>query len=321
MSDEIVRVYAPASIGNVGPGFDVLGLCLESPGDRIFARRAEKGVRMTRLVPLDEKDCPAVVSVMPPMDARNTACVAATAVLERLGVDWGVELELYKGLPVGSGLGSSGASAVAAAVAVNELAGAPLRREELLFACAKAEGAACGAPHADNVAPALLGGFVLVRSNGSVTRIESPLSLWVAMVTPKAELPTREARAAIPTEIPLAEAVHNSAQLATMVYGLACGDLSLLQGAIDDHIAEPRRALMIPAFFEVKAAALQAGALGCSISGAGPSIFALCATEEMAQACEEAMSGALQEVPIAHRHWTSRVNTHGAQVDTRGEAT
>ena len=300
-----VRVFAPATVANLGPGYDVLGLALAHPGDQVEARPA---------VPLGVKMAAVAGESHPPADERNTAWVAANVVYQRLGLDFGVELRLHKGLPVGSGLGSSGASAVAAAVAVNALAGSPLARSELLGACAEAERVACGAAHADNVAPALLGGIVLVRPGGEAIRIVTRLRLWMAMVTPAVELPTRQARAAIPRELPLEDAVFNSAQLAALIYGLSTDDLALVASAIHDRIAEPRRAALIPHFAEVKAAALGAGALGASISGAGPSIFALCGDQTRAEATKEAMTAALQRAQMPHQAWTSPVDEQGARI-------
>jgi homoserine kinase len=311
-----ITVFAPATIGNVGPGFDVLGLALEHPGDHVIARRTEQpGVQLLAVRAAD----PALTS-LPPLSGDNTACVAARQVLELLGVDWGLELELEKGLPVGSGLGSSGASAVAGAVAANALAGAPLSPAELLPACIAAEEAACAAAHGDNVAPALFGGFVLLRSDGAPIPLRSPLTLWIALITPAQSLPTREARAAIPDKIPRGEAVHNSAQLATLIYGVAAGDIEALKVAIDDRIAEPRRAPLIPGFVAVKRAALAAGALGSSIAGAGPSTFALCADEATAQAVATAMAETLHGLGIAARTIVSRVARDGARVIDAGTA-
>lgn len=307
--DEIT-VFAPATIGNVGPGFDVLGLAVATPGDIVRARRVdESGARLIAVRRGDPQ-----ITTLPPCSNDNTACVAARAVLERLGVSWGVELQLEKGLPVGSGLGSSGASAVAAAVAINELAGRRLSRLEMLPACIAAEASACGAGHADNVAPALLGGFVLVRADGVAVPLETELALWVALVTPDQSLPTRKARAAIPAAIPRDEWVHNAGQLGTLIYALAKSDVELLRGAIDDRIAEPRRAHLIPGFLEAKRAALEADALGASIAGAGPTIFALCEDAPQAERVADAMAAALEQVGVDHRRRVSPVSSEGARL-------
>jgi homoserine kinase len=299
-----IRVFAPATIGNVGPGFDVLGAAVEALGDELEARRcAQPGAHLLEVTGA------AGLQVA----ADNTACVAAREVLARLGAPWGVELRLHKGLPVGSGLGSSGASAAAAATAVSLLADAPLGPNALLDACAEAERSACGAAHRDNVAPALLGGFVIVRADGSATRVHTPLRLHVALATPQRSLSTRRARQAIPGAIPLDEVVHNTAQVATLIYALAAGEVGLLREALHDRIAEPRRAPLIPGFAQAKQAALAAGALGASISGAGPTIFALCADGAAATSAAAAMSAALHAQGEPHAIRATRIAERGAR--------
>jgi len=304
-----VTVFAPATVANLGPGFDILGLALESPGDTVVAHRTdEPQVTLTRVEGMND------TLELPPAGANNTAVVAADQVLERLGRPFGVQLELRKGLPLGSGLGSSGASAAAAAVAVNLLAGTPLTPSQLVQPCALAEAAACGSAHADNVAPALLGGITLVRTARDVTRIETALQLFVAVVAPRQRLSPREARDAIPAAIPLADHTHNAAHLASLVYALAVGDLQLLGRVMVDRVAEPRRAHLIPGFSSAKRAALEAGALGASISGAGPALFALCTSRTMARAAGDAMADALLREtgarPVVH---TSPVAATGAR--------
>jgi homoserine kinase len=285
MTITTVSVFAPATVANLGPGYDVIGLALEAPGDTVHASRISgTTVRVSRVTGDHDR--------LPPAGVENTAAVAARLTLERLGNPFGLELELHKGLPLGSGLGSSGASAAAGAFAANLLAGSPLAPEELVAACAQAEASACGSAHADNVTPALLGGVTLVRSATDVTRIHTALDLYVAVISPRQELSTRLSREAIPAEIPVAEAIHNVAHLASLVYALAVGDLDLLRRSLVDHIAEPRRAGLIPGFPEAKRAAMEAGALGASISGAGPAVFALCDTLEAARAAGGAMVAA-----------------------------
>jgi len=278
-----VTAFAPATVANLGPGLDVLGLALAAPGDRVTARRAEgRGVTM------------AVVTgdggALPLDPAKNTAGIAATATLAKAGIETGVALTLEKGMPIGSGLGSSAASAAAAAYAVNLLMGSPLRKAELVGPCLAAEAAVSGR-HADNVAPALLGGLILVRSIDplDLVRLPVPEGLVVVVVTPKMELPTREARAALPKEIPLRSLVHNTAQVAALVSACYTGDLGLLARSMTDAVATPARTPLIPGCSAVIEAALDAGALGSSISGAGPSIFALCRSERSAAEVSAAM--------------------------------
>lgn len=288
MLDE-VTAFAPATVSNLGPGFDLLGLAVSGPGDTVTARRVPgEGVRIARV----EGDG----GVLPREAARNTAGIAAAATLRRAGVSAGVELELRKGMPIGSGLGSSAASAAAAAYAVNLLLGSPLRVEELVEPCVEAEATVSGR-HADNVAPALLGGLVLVRSVDpvEVLRLPVPAGLHVAVVTPAFELSTREARAVLPATVPLQAMVRNTAHAAALVAACYTGDLELLRRCVVDEVVAPARAALIPGCGAVVGAALDAGALGSSISGAGPSIFALCRSEESAQEAAAAMRAAFRE--------------------------
>ena len=276
---EKVTVFAPATVANLGPGLDVLGLALAAPGDRVTARRAAAGVTMARVT-----GDGGALSLDP---ETNTAGIAARATLAKAGVATGVELTLEKGMPIGSGLGSSAASAAAAAFAVNLLIGSPLRKVELVGPCLAAEAAVSGR-HADNVAPALLGGLILVRSIEplDLVRLPVPEGLVVVVVTPDMELSTREARAALPGEVPLASLVRNTAQVGAFVSACHSGDLGLLGRSMTDAVATPARAPLIPGCAGVIEAALDAGAIGSSISGAGPSIFALCRSER--SACEVA---------------------------------
>ncbi len=275
-ASRVVRAFAPATVANLGPGFDLLGLALIGPGDTVVARRSsEPGVRINAI-----HGDGGVLS----LDAsRNTAGIAATLTLRRAGIDAGVDLELHKGLALGSGLGSSAASAAAAALAVNLLVGAPLRKAELIAPCIEAESAVSGR-HADNVAPALLGGLVLIRALDplDVIRLPIPGELSLAVVTPRFELNTRASRAALPAEVPIASMVRNTANVAAFVSACFSGDLGLLARAMEDHIVTPARAPLIPGCDAVIAAALAAGAIGSSISGSGPSIFALCRSERSA---------------------------------------
>jgi homoserine kinase len=286
---EEVTAFAPATVSNLGPGFDILGLALSGPGDTVTARRVPgQGVRIARV----EGDG----GILPREAERNTAGIAAAATLRRAGVAVGVELEIRKGMPVGSGLGSSAASAAAAAYAVNLLVGSPLRKRELVEPCLDAEAAVSGR-HADNVAPSLLGGLVLVRSVDplDVLRLPVPEGLRVVVVTPAFDLPTRVARAALPERVPLAALVRNSANLAALVAACHSGDLALLRRALVDEVVAPVRAALIPGCDAVMSAALEAGALGSSISGAGPSVFALCHSARAAEDAAEAMRAAFRE--------------------------
>ena len=302
-----VRAFAPATVANLGPGYDVLGLALSGPGDTVLARRVPgRGLRIAAvrgddgLLPLDA--------------ARNCAGIAAQAVLTAAGVDIGVELELDKGLPIGSGAGSSAASAAAAAMATNLLIGGPLRKRELVGPCLEAEAYVSGR-HADNVAPALLGGLVLVRSVDplDLVRLPLPAGLYVVLITPDLRVDTKDARAVLPDSLPLATAVRNQANLAAFVSACYSGDLALLGRCVVDAIATPLRARLAPGSREAMDAALDSGALGSSLSGSGPSVFALCRSARSADEAAVAMAAAFAATGVTSRATISPADCPGAR--------
>ncbi len=283
-----VRVVAPASIGNLGVGFDVLGAALPGPLDELVARRsATPGVEVVAIRGDGGR--------LPREAELNTAAVAAAAVLARAGAGGGLTLELTKGIPLAGGLGSSAASAVAGALAADTLIGAGLGTADLLACALAGERAGCGADHGDNIAPCLLGGIVLVRGLDPVdaVRLPVPAGLAAAVLHPPVELETRAARAALGTTVRLADAVAQWADLGAFVAALHAADWELLRRALRDHIAEPRRASLVPGFHAIQRAARDAGALGCSLSGSGPSIFALCRGLDRAVSVGDAMRAAL----------------------------
>ena len=303
-----VTAFAPATVANVGSGFDVLGFAVERPGDTVEARRREgAGVALLEVTGDGGRL---------PRDASNTAVVAAGRLLERLGEPFGVDLVLHKGMPLASGLGSSAASAAAALLAVNRLAGDPLAAEELLPCALAAEQVAAGTGHADNAAPALLGGFVLIRSTAplDLVRLPVPDGLAVALLSPDVEIPTEAARRILRKRIPLADAVSQWGNLAALVASLYAGDLALMGRSLDDLIAEPVRAVLIPGFAAVKEAALQAGAIGCSISGAGPAVFALAASAARAEKVAEAMRRAFADAGLTAAAYVSEISRAGPRI-------
>ena len=303
-----VTAFAPATVANVGSGFDVLGFAVERPGDTVEAHRREGGGVALLEVTGDGGRLP--------RDASNTAVVAAGRLLERIGEPFGVDLVLRKGMPLASGLGSSAASAAAALLAVNRLAGDPLAAEELLPCALAAEQVAAGTGHADNVAPALLGGFVLIRSTAplDLVRLPVPDGLAAALLSPDVEIPTEAARRILRKRIPLADAVSQWGNLAALVASLYAGDLALMGRSLDDLIAEPVRAVLIPGFAAVKEAALQAGAIGCSISGAGPAVFALAASLARARAVAETMRQAFADAGLTAAAYVSEISRAGPKV-------
>jgi homoserine kinase len=274
-----IDAFAPATVSNLGPGFDCLGLAIRGPGDRVRARLAEKpGVRIVSVEGDGGK--------LPREADKNTAGVAVTALLQRYAPGAGVELEVHKGLPLGSGLGSSGASACAALVAAEAALGLGLVPTQLIDLAREGERVACGTAHPDNVAPAILGGIVLIPcvSPLRVIQLPTPKGLWLAIYTPGCQVNTADARRVLPKTVSLAATVQQAARLGLLVHALHDGDLGLLGEAIVDDIVEPVRAHLIPGFLDAKAACQEAGAIACSISGSGPTTFALAGSASRAEA-------------------------------------
>jgi len=306
----MIAVYAPGSVSNVACGFDVLGFALDEPGDIVEAApQDDAGVTIAAIdgdagrLPLDP--------------ARNTAGAAVIALLRRLETTRGVSLTIHKGLPLASGIGSSGASAVAAVVAANELLGRPASLDLLLECAMAGEQAGCGARHPDNVAPSLYGGFVLARSANppDIVRLPVPTGLACAVLHPHVEVQTGASRALLGTEVKLTDAVRQWGNLGALVASLYMNDHALLSRSLEDVIAEPKRASLVPGFYAVKAAALAAGALGCSLSGSGPSVFALAPSLDVARRVGEAMQRAFAaESAIGADLWVSLVGRQGARV-------
>lgn len=309
MSSKAITAFGPATVANVGCGFDILGFAISGIGDRVTASlRDEAGIVLK---------CRNAESLGIPLDPlRNTAAVPIAAMLKDLGFGDGIELTLEKLMPVGSGLGSSAASAAAALVAVNELLGKPCSRSELVRYAVEAERIACGTAHADNVAPALLGGFVLVRSSNPLDLIELPVpgELRCVVAHPSINLATRDSREILRKTITLALAVQQWGNTAALVAALYKNDLDLLARSLEDVVIEPERSQILPGYKNAKSAALAAGALGCSISGSGPSLFALCRSDSEAAAIAEALRSEYEKIGISCTTGCSAINTKGAEV-------
>lgn len=297
-------------MGNIGIGFDTLGLAIERPGDEVIARKSDTpGLRITKITGASGK--------LPYEPSLNTAGVAAQRLLQHLGeTGRGIELEIHKKMPLNSGLGSSAASAAAATLAVSELLRTGLSKRELLPFAWAGEQIASGGPQGDNIVPSLLGGIVLVRDNPTldVHRLHVPRGLYVVVVHPMLEVATSTARAILQPSVPMDKHIRQSANLAAFVLGLFNGDLGLVGRSLNDEIVEPQRAGMIPGFYDVKEAALLQGALGCSISGAGPSVFALCANSLIAENVSLAMQAAFAKHRLESQVFCSPVNQEGAVI-------
>lgn len=302
-----IRVFAPATVANVNCGFDVLGFAVDQPGDEVILRRSSKpGLQITQITGDDGR-----LSLQP---EENTVTVSMLQYLQKHAQpDLGLEVELHKKMPFGSGLGSSAASTVAGVFAINQLLGAPLSQEALLPFAMEGERVACGAAHADNVGPSLLGGFVLIRSYAplDVVQIPPPAGLWCSVVHPKIEIKTKDARDILRSRVLMRDAVSQWGNLAGLIAGLYTEDFGLISRSLQDVIVEPIRAVLIPGFGQVKEAALRAGALGAGISGSGPSVFSLYATEAAAREGGLQMQHAFTKTNITSECFTSPVNPHG----------
>ena len=305
-----VKVFAPATVANVACGYDVLGFAIDAPGDEVVARLSDKpGLRITKITGDDGK--------LPKTVEGNTAGVAAMDLLRHLGMqDIGIEMEIHKKMPFGSGLGSSAASAVAGAYAVNKLIGEPLSKKQLLPFAMSGEASADGAYHADNVGPSLLGGIVFIRSNEEldIAQIPVPKDLWAAVVHPDIEILTKVAREILPTSIPIENATTQMGNLGGLICGLIQEDYGMISRSIHDVIAEPQRQKLIPEFYKAKRAALASGALGFSISGAGPSVFALCEGEASAKKVADAVSQVFTDINLENQAHVSPINQNGVHV-------
>jgi homoserine kinase len=311
-----VTVFAPATVANVGSAFDVLGFAVAAPGDTVTARRSEKpGVTISEIVGDN-----GVLSRDPHKNTAGVSVLAFIKHLEGQGLSslatTGIDISLEKGLPIGSGLGSSSASTVAAVVAANEILGAPLSREELLPFAMEGERVACGAAHADNVAPALLGGFVLIRSYDplDVVHLPTPSNAWVTVLSPDLELKTQDARKVLKRSVSLESAISQWGNVAALVAGIYQNDVRLMGRALEDKIVEPERAQLIPGYAAAKKAALESGAAGCSISGSGPSLFALTESEAAANTVGLAMRSAFAALEIQSNVYVSQINSTGTSV-------
>ncbi len=307
---ESIRVFAPATVANVACGFDIFGFAVASPGDEVILTRSETpGVRITDIIG-DEGRLPREAS-------RNTAGISIQTYLKHIGQpDLGIEMVLNKQMPLGSGLGSSAASAVAGVYAVNELLGRPLTPLQLLPFAMEGERIACGSAHADNVGPSLLGGFVMVRSYNplDVVRIQTPASLFCTLVHPDIEVNTKDARFILKNEVSLKNTIIQMGNVAGLIAGLMTPDYDLISRSLVDVIIEPVRSILIPEFNEDKQAALDAGALGCSISGSGPSMFALSRDADTAEQIGAAMQQAFLAVGITSEAYVSEINQEGPKV-------
>lgn len=309
-SSHAVRVFAPASVSNLGCGFDIFGLALERPGDEVVARAAEGSGIVSVTVSGDG-------GRVPTHPGRNAAALAVQGVLDRTGSDAGVAIEVHKGIPLASGLGGSAASAVAGAVAADELLGSGLERTALLECAMIGERKGSGADHADNAAPSLAGGFVLVLPGRppEMVALPTPSDLVVAIVHPALEVETRRARTILGDTIPLKAGVEQWGNAAGLVAGLMRDDWDLIARCMRDAVAEPVRARLVPGFEGVRDCAMAAGAVAAGLSGSGPTVFAICRGRQTAEDAARNMAGAFREdVGVESDIVVSSVNRDGARI-------
>ena len=302
-----IKIFCPATIANISCGFDVLGLCLETVGDEMIIRKSDvKGIKIMKIVGED----------LPLETSKNVAGVAALALLDAIDYKFGFEIEIYKNIKPGSGIGSSAASAAGAVFGINELLGKPFTRKELVEFAMKGEAIASGSEHADNVAPAILGGITLVRSSAplDIIKIESPSELYATVIHPQIELKTSEMRAVLQPMIPLKSAILQWGNLGGLIAGFYTSDYELIGRSLHDEIVEPLRGPFIPKFDVIKKTALENGALGSGISGSGPSIFALSKGIETANRIAKAMFVVYEDMNMPFEIHVSKVNPEGVKI-------
>ena len=303
-----VTAFAPATVANVGIGFDILGHTVEAVGDRVRLRRIDEPVVRIRAIT-------GVAGELPTEVENNTAGRAVQALHAALRLDHGFEIDIDKGIPLASGMGGSAASAVAAVVAANALLQEPVPRLQLLRFAMEGEIVASGSAHIDNIAPCLFGGLVLTVGidHPRVKQIPVPSSLRCVLVHPHMFLGTREARAILKTDVSRSDFIWQSANLAGFISGCYSNDLDMIRDSFNDVIIEPQRHSLIPGFKDVQRGAMSAGALGCSISGAGPTIFAW-AEIQQAEAVRGAMVAAFTAHGLESDCWISSLENYGARV-------
>jgi len=304
-----IRVFAPATVANVACGFDVLGFAIGAPGDELECTITSKpGVEILEITGDD--------GVLPRDPAKNSAAVGMQGLLDHVQCPYGCAIRLHKMMPSGSGMGSSAASAVAGVFALNQLLDKPLPKNELLPFLLEAERAACGSAIADNVAASLFGGFILVRSYEPLEVIQLPIpeDLCATVIFPHLTVLTKDAREILPKDIPLKHSLRQSANLGGLIIGLQNSDYGLISRSLKDYIAEPYRSQFIPGFDKLKAAIMDCGGLGGSISGSGPSVFALSRNPSVAREIGNAMRSIMEEQGIGADVYVSRINTIGPSV-------
>lgn len=304
---EELRIFAPATVANLSCGFDVLGCCLDNVGDEMLVRKNK--LQEVRITKITGQELPLEVD-------KNVAGVAVKALLEKLGENTGFDIEISKRIKPGSGIGSSAASSAGAVFAVNKLLGEPFSLKELICFAMEGERLASGNAHADNVAPALLGGFSLVKSYSpfEVLKLPSPSELRMVILHPLIEIKTRDSRSIIKQNVSLKKAISQWGNLGAMVSALYTEDYGLLGRSLKDEIVEPIRSILIPYFDELKKLALDKGALGFGISGSGPSVYSLCRGDQKAEAVKTGIQEFYHTKSIDFDLHLSKINSEGIKI-------
>ena len=302
-----IKIFTPATIANVSCGFDVLGMALDTIGDEMQIRKVpEKGVKITKIIGQN----------LPLETHKNVAGVSALALLAEIDCEFGFEIEIDKRIKPGSGIGSSAASSAGAVWAINELLGKPFNSTDLVRFAMEGERLASGVAHADNVAPALFGGFTLVRSYQplDIISLHTPKDLYATIIHPQIEIKTADAREILKTTVSLKNAIKQWGNVGGLISGLYKEDYDLIGRSLEDFIIEPIRSILIPAFDAVKLQSINSGALGCGISGSGPSIFALSKGEETASRVADGMRSVYKKIDIEFEIHVSKINKKGIRI-------
>jgi len=305
--DTKIKIFSPATVANVACGFDVLGFCLDTIGDEMIVRKSSaKGIHITKI---EGYELPLEVS-------KNVAGVSALALLKDANPDCGFEIEIYKHIKPGSGIGSSSASASGSVFAINELLGKPYNNTQLTYFAMQGEKLASQSEHADNIAPAIFGGFTLVKSVNplEILQLPTPPELYATVIHPKIEIKTAEARAMLPNNIPLIDAIIQWGNVGSLIHGLHTSDYNLIKRSLQDVVVEPYRNKLIPHFTTLKTACIKAGALGSGIAGSGPSVFALSKGIDLAKKVEVAMRNVYSNTNIEFSTYVSKINTQGIKI-------
>ena len=302
-----IKIFSPATVANVGCGFDVLGLCLDKVGDQMVIRKTlRKGIFITKIEGFE----------LPYAVHENVAGVSALAMYNELNVDFGFEIEIYKQIKPGSGIGSSAASAAGSVFGMNYLLDNVFDKIDLIKFAMKGEAVASKSEHADNIAPAILGGFTLVKQNNplEVIQLPTPKALHAVIVHPQIEIKTADSRAILPKTVALSDAITQWSNVGSLVHALHTSDYNLIGKSLKDVVIEPHRSKLIPNFNSLRKISLESGALGCSISGSGPSLFSLCEGLENAKKVEANQRGFMTNTGIPFETHISKINTEGIKI-------